>query len=140
MEDIVIDLTPTAEQKQSRERAEAALKEFFESRHPGPFHGTAWMGDGYIEASVFNNRIHLSAVFVLPDKRGTRLGSDYLRQFLALADKHAVEVECSVKPFGVQDPRTKKGVRELQQWYKRYGFQPVKNRINYLLRPAAEAK
>ena len=137
MDPIVIDLRPTPAEQIGKDKAHAALAEFFNARPPGPFHGTAWMGNGYLEASVFNNRVHLSAVFVLPELRGQKLGSTYLKEFLEVVDKHGAEVECSVKPFGEQVKETKKGVRELTKWYKTRGFQPVPKYLNRLLRPAA---
>lgn len=137
MTDYVVDLTPTEAQRVNANKARAALAEFFEARPPGPLYRTAWMGDGYIEASLFNNRAHLSAVFVLPDVRGRKLGSSYLDSFLAIMDKHGAEVECSVKPFGDQVAATRKGVRELTKWYKSRGFVSTPNRSSLLYRPAA---
>lgn len=136
MTNFVINLTPNVAQQISKDKAHAALAEFFNARPPGPLPRTAWMGQGYIEATVFNNRVHLSAVFVIPDQRGKKLGSAYLQEFLDVVDKHGAEVDCSVKPFGDQVAATQKGVRELTKWYKSRGFKAVPKRIGQLLRPA----
>jgi GNAT superfamily N-acetyltransferase len=134
---ITISLVPSPTQQKSRAKAESALEEFFKGKPAGPLPRTAWMGDGYIEARVFNNRVHLSAVFVIPEKRGQKLGQAYLKDFLSVADKHGAEVECLVKPFGDQMPNAIMGsVRELTKWYKRERFKPVPNRKNFLLRSA----
>lgn len=135
-EPVRVSLRRSPEQQLLLDKAHAALKEFFETRPPGPLPRTAWMGNGYLEASVFNGRVRLSAIFVLPELRGQRLGADYLKQFLDTVDRHGVEVECSVDPFGVQVPETKKGVRELTKWYRKNGFAPVPDTKRRLVRPA----
>ncbi len=133
---ITISLVGTPEDQQRRAKAQAAIDEFVNGKHAGPVPWSVWMGEGYIELRVFNNRVHLGAVFVLQEKRRQNLGSAYLKQLLDVADKHGAEVECSVKPFGLHMPESKMGVNDLKQWYKRHGFQSVPKRLNYLLRPA----
>lgn len=135
-EAVRVSLRRSPEQQLSLDKAHEALREFFTSRPAGPIPRSAWMGDGYVEASVFNCRMRLSAIFVMPDMRGRRLGSEYLKAFLEVIDRHGVEVECSVMPFGEQLPETKKGVRELTKWYKAYGFVQVQGRKGYMVRPA----
>jgi GNAT superfamily N-acetyltransferase len=136
-EAIRVSLCRSPEQQLLLDKAHGALREFFTSRPAGPIPRSAWMGDGYIEASVFNNRVRLSAIFVMPELRGRHLGSEYLKAFLEVIDRHGVEVEGTVAPFGDKVPETKKGVRELTKWYKAYGFVPVKGRKGYMVRPAA---
>lgn len=133
--EVRVSIRRSSKEQRLSDQAHATLHEFF-SRYPaGPVRNSAWMGDGYIEASVFNNRIRLSAVFVMPENRGNHLGSAYLQAFLAVVDEHGVEVECTVAPFGIQVPGTKKGVRELTKWYKSLGFEVVPNRPGRLVRP-----
>jgi ribosomal protein S18 acetylase RimI-like enzyme len=136
MDTICISLTPSAEEQVRKTKAQAALEEFVKGKPGGPVPRSVWMGDGYIELMVFNNRLHLAAIFVMPELRGNKLASFYLKELLDVVDKHGAEVECSVKPFGAQLPETKMGVRELTKWYRSKGFEPVPKRKNYLLRQA----
>jgi ribosomal protein S18 acetylase RimI-like enzyme len=140
METIHISLEPSPEQRILKDKAQAALAEFVKGKPGGPFPRTVWMGEGYIELMVFNNRLHLAAIFVQPDLRGNKLASRYLTELLEVADKHGAEIECSVKPFGAQVPETMMGVRELTKWYRSKGFQPVQRRKNFLLRPASPSQ
>ena len=111
-----------------RSRLEAALSEYVADKPAGPVPRSVWLGDGYIELFLFNEAVHLAAVFVDPALRHQGHGSRYLRELLEIADKHQVPVECTVKPFGAQEPRTKMGTRDLKAWYKRHGFVQVPKR------------
>ena len=134
---IVINLSNnTPEKAEAERRARAALAELFDGKPNGPVPRSVWMGDGYLEAYVFNRRLHLSAVFVLHEKRAGGLGTEYLRAVLAAADKHGSEVECSVEAFGDNSDKSRLTNRQLTAWYKRHGFVPVPNRKNFMVRPA----
>ena len=113
---------------------EAAIAEFAQGKPAGPVPRSVWLGDGFVELFAFNGAIHLAAVFVDVTLRHKGLGSQYLRELLAIADKHQVKVECSVKPFGIHDPLTKMGVSQLKAWYKRHDFKPVPKRAGTMLR------
>jgi ribosomal protein S18 acetylase RimI-like enzyme len=128
-------LTPTSsELEERRKKAQTAHDAFFAGKPEGPLPRSVWLGDGYICAMVFNKRLHLDGVFVNIEVRRTGLGSQYLKLLLEAADMHGAEVECAVRPFGLQDPQTKMGVISLKAWYKRHGFKPVPGKKDYMLR------
>jgi GNAT superfamily N-acetyltransferase len=131
-----ISLIGTPEAQERRAKAQAAVDEFVKDKPSGPVLKSVWLGEGYIELAAFNNRVHLSAVYVVPEQRRKTLGSAYLKQLLDIVDKHGAEVQCRVEPFGPQSPESKMGLRELAQWYKRHGFKTVPGRHHFLLRPA----
>ena len=117
-----------------RERVDQAITEYVAGKPGGPVPRSVWLGEGYLELFPFNGAVHLAAVFVAIEARRKGLGSRYLKELLEVADKHKVKVECSVKPFGLQDPLTKMGVNQLKAWYKRHGFKPVPKRQHSLIR------
>jgi GNAT superfamily N-acetyltransferase len=135
---VALDLSAnTPEKAEAQRRAQAALDEFFAGKPDGPVPRSVWLGDGYVEAYLFNRRLHLAAVFVMPENRLTGLGGKYLHSVLEAADKHGSEVECSVEAFGDNSDKSRLTNRQLMAWYKRHGFVPVPNRKNFLVRPAA---
>lgn len=116
-------------------KATRAITEFCENKPAGPLPYSVWMGEGYLELKVFDNRIHLGGIFVNVDKRGVGLATQYLQAFLDIVDKHNAEVACLVAPFGVQPPGAKVGVRQLKAWYKKFGFKPVPGQRSVMRRP-----
>ena len=124
----------TPEKAEEERRALAAVATFAKGKHPGPLPRTYWMGDGYLELYVFNRRVHLAAVFVLPDSRHKGHGSAYLRKLLAAADAHGSMVECTVQAFGDNHDKSRLNNRQLTAWYKRHGFELVQGRKNFLVR------
>lgn len=134
-----ISLVPNPEQKLRLERAETALMEYTKGKPSGPLRNTVWRGDGYVELYCFNNRLHLAAIFVMPENRRTGLGTQYLTELLAIADKNGAELECSVVPFGAADSGVKMGVAALTKWYRKHGFSPAPKRKNLLIRQAQQS-
>ena len=121
-------------QTEERRRIDQALADYVAGKPAGPVPRSVWLGEGYVELFPFNGALHLAAVFVAIESRRTGLGSHYLKELLSVADKHQVTVECSVKPFGLQDPLAKMGVNQLKAWYKRHGFKPIPGRQHQLRR------
>jgi GNAT superfamily N-acetyltransferase len=137
---VVLDLSAnTSAKAEAERRAKAALEEFVAGKPAGPVPRSVWLGDGYVEAYVFNRRLHLSAVFVMPERRKTGLGTEYLRAVLEAADRHGSAVECSVVAFGDNSDKSRLTNRQLTAWYKRHGFVPVPDRKDFLVRPATVA-
>lgn len=129
----------TPEKVEAERRANAAVAAFIQNKSPGPVPRSVWMGDGYCEVFVFNRRVHLSAVFVLPDARKKGLGTQYLQELLSASDRYGSEVQCSIEAFGDNSDGSRLTNRQLISWYKRHGFKEVPERKKFLVRPASKA-
>ena len=58
---------------------------------------------------------------ISPEKQGTGIASHVLKQITKMADKHAVTIYMSPKPFGTVPNKLNKS--QLVAWYKRNGFE-----------------
>jgi ribosomal protein S18 acetylase RimI-like enzyme len=123
------------DRKLEHERAEAAVRSFREGKPEGPVRNSVWMGDGYVELSVFDSRVHLSGIFVLPDARRQGHGERYLRELLQSVDAFQAECQCAAAPFGAPGS-DQMSARRLTSWYKQHGFEAVPGRKSFLIRPA----
>jgi ribosomal protein S18 acetylase RimI-like enzyme len=133
METTTIRLTVTAEQRAQRHRAVAAIREISLYRSLGPFPCSLWMGEGYIELRDSDNGIFLNGIWVDGVKRKAGIGQTYLQEIIDAADKHQVNIECHVKPFGHAE-EIRPDSRALARWYKKNGFKIIRGRRNMLMR------
>lgn len=114
-------------------RVTEARDAFFNGKTPYRLPQSVSMGDGYVVVKVMGDRLRLSQIFVPPEKRELKLGQAYLQELLTVADKHGVELECSVEPYGGTEIGP--GTEVLKEWYQRNGFIEDTLRENTLIRP-----
>jgi len=123
------------DRKAERERAVSAVRSFCEGRPEGPVRDSVWMGEGYIELSVFDSRVHLSGIFVLADVRRQGHGQRYMVELLKSVDAFQAECQCAPAPFGAPGSN-RMTARRLTAWYKTHGFEAIPGRKSFLIRPA----
>ena len=77
---------------------------------------------------VWDGAIRLSSIQTVPPGvcEGKGYASDVMNRLVALADKYQVPMSLDPHPFGQKSL----GVKELQSWYSRAGFNPRKDRYD----------